>query len=196
MHLVCGWTALGGSTADSEGGFSTGKHGNSGAGRLYTSLDARGRGAVGEAGQEQQPWPGGSAAEFTIWRRAWGSDAGYLSRRRLGGRRHDEAEKHMKEMDRQRRSPPRKGSWVWAGEKATQEYLQADMATMVIGFGAASVGQRLRSADPWPWRSALGRRCCVNNPRGCHDTGGRGLAMREWAWEGRRLVRRMSIPSR
>lgn len=156
MHLVCGWTALGGSTADGEGGFSTGKHGNSGAGRLYTSLDARGRGAVGEAGQEQQPWPGGSAAEFTIWRRAWGSDAGYLSRRRLGGRRHDEAEKHMKEMDRQRRSPPRKGSWVWAGEKATQEYLQADMATMVIGFGAASVGQRLRSADPWPWRPLWG----------------------------------------
>lgn len=199
MHLVCGWTALGSSTADGEGGFNTGKHGNSGAGRLYTSLDARGRGAVGEAGQEQQPWPGGSAAEFTIWRRL-GVATQDTSRRRLGGRRHDEAEKHMKEMVRQRRSPPRKGSWVpvcrWAGGNATQEYLQADMATMVIGFGAASVGQSPRSAGPWPWRSALGRRCCVNNPRACHGTGGRGLAMGKWAWEGRRLVRRMSIPSR
>lgn len=84
----------------------------------------------------------------------------------------------------------------WAGGNATQEYLQADMAIMVIGFGAASAGQSPRSAGPWPWRSALGRRCCVNNPRGCHDTGGRGLAMGKWAWEGRRLVRRMSIPSR
>lgn len=111
MHLVCGWTALGSSTADGEGGFSTGKHGNSGAGRLYTSLDARGRGAVGEAGQEQQPWPGGSAAEFTIWRRL-GVATQDTSRRRLGGRRHDKAEKHMKEMDRQRGSPARKGSWV------------------------------------------------------------------------------------
>jgi hypothetical protein len=81
----------------------------------------------------------------------------------LGGRRHDEAEKHRKEMDRQCRSPPRKGSWVpvcrWAGGNATQEYPQADMATMVIGFGAASVGQSTRSAGPWAcdplWASML-----------------------------------------
>ena len=62
----------------------------------------------------------------------------------LGGRRHDDAEEHMKEMDRQRRSPPRKGSWAhacrWACGNATQEYLQADMAAVVIGFGAGSVG--------------------------------------------------------